>query len=95
MLFNSLEFAAFLPIAFLIHWFACGKSARAQNACLLALSAFFYAWWDWRFLFLLAFAGLCTWASGLALARSRERERSDTPPPVCRLDSSAARTSSC
>ena len=80
MLFNSFEFAAFLPIAFLIHWFACGKSARAQNACLLALSAFFYAWWDWRFLFLLAFAGLCTWASGLALARSRERERSDPPP---------------
>lgn len=31
MLFNSLEFAAFLPAAFLIHRFACGKSARAEK----------------------------------------------------------------
>lgn len=83
MLFNSIEFAAFLPIAFLLYWLVCGKSGKTQNLCLVALSAVFYGWWDWRFLFLIAFTALCTWASGIAIARGNARSSAAgiTPPP--------------
>jgi alginate O-acetyltransferase complex protein AlgI len=50
LLFNSLEFAIFLPIVLAVY-FALGH--RGQNYLLLAASLFFYAMWDWRFLFLL------------------------------------------
>src|SRR5689334_21143018 len=51
MLFNSFEFLVFFAVVFSIY---CALSFRAQNAFLLAASLFFYAWWDWRFVFLLA-----------------------------------------
>ncbi len=53
MLFNSLNFAIFLPIVFLLYWFATKRNLKLQNILLLASSCFFYACWDWRFLFLL------------------------------------------
>ena len=54
MLFNSLDFALFLPIVFLLYWFATKGNYKIQNILLLIASCFFYAFWDWRFLFLLA-----------------------------------------
>lgn len=56
MLFNSLDFAIFLPILFILYSLIPGKSLRLQNLLLLSASYFFYACWDWRFLFLLAFS---------------------------------------
>jgi len=53
MLFNSLNFAIFLPVVFLLYWFVAQKSLKLQNMLLLLASCFFYACWDWRFLFLL------------------------------------------
>lgn len=53
MLFNSIEFAIFLPCVFLIYWFITHKSLKAQNILLLLASYIFYSWWDWRFLSLL------------------------------------------
>lgn len=53
MLFNSIEFAFFLPIVFILYWFVTNKNLKQQNILLLAASCFFYASWDWRFLFLL------------------------------------------
>ncbi len=53
MLFNSLEFALFLPLVFLLYWFVFNKNLMFQNIFLLVVSCFFYAYWDWRFLFLL------------------------------------------
>ncbi len=50
MLFNSIEFAIFLPIVVCIYY--C-LSHRAQNIMLLIASYIFYGWWDWRFLVLL------------------------------------------
>ena len=67
MVFNSIEFAVFLPIVFLLYWFVCGRSARWQNLLLLIASYVFYAWWDWRFLRLIAFTTLTTYASGLLI----------------------------
>jgi len=51
MLFNSLEFALFLPIVTGVYYLL---RHRGQNLWLLAASLFFYASWDWRFLPILA-----------------------------------------
>ncbi|MBO4250769.1 MAG: MBOAT family protein [Paludibacteraceae bacterium] len=78
MLFNSIEFAFFLPVVFLIYW-AIGsahiddtRKLRLQNAFVVVASYVFYGWWDWRFLLLIAFTSLCSWSSGLLIDKSRK-----------------------
>ena len=56
MLFNSLDFAIFLPTVFLLYWFVFQKNLRAQNLLLIISSYVFYGWWDWRFLSLIIFS---------------------------------------
>ncbi len=56
MIFNSLDFAIFLPIVFLLYWFVFNKNLKAQNALIVVASYVFYGWWDWRFLFLILFS---------------------------------------
>lgn len=58
MLFNSLDFALFLPIVFLLYWFVTNKSLSLQNLLIVVASYVFYAWWDWRFLGLIALSTL-------------------------------------
>ncbi len=70
MLFNSLEFALFLPIVFVLYWFVFQKKLGAQNLMLLLVSYVFYAWWDWRFLFLLAFSTFLDYYSGLKIEQA-------------------------
>jgi D-alanyl-lipoteichoic acid acyltransferase DltB (MBOAT superfamily) len=67
MLFNSLNFAIFLPIVFLLYWFVTNKHLNLQNTLLLVASYFFYACWDWRFLFLLIFSTLLDFYTGLKM----------------------------
>ncbi len=50
MLFNSFDFAFFLPIVFILYWFMTKSNRKAQNILLLIASYVFYGWWDWRFL---------------------------------------------
>lgn len=68
MLFNSIDFALFLPIVFILYWFVTNKSLKAQNFLLLVASYFFYACWDWRFLFLLCFSTVLDYYTGLKIA---------------------------
>jgi len=70
MLFNSIGFAIFLPIVFVLYWLLFNKSLRLQNLLLLCASYFFYACWDWRFLFLLIFSTLLDYFTGLKMAGS-------------------------
>ena len=67
MLFNSLSFALFLPIVFALYWFVVNKSLKQQKMLLLVASYFFYACWDWRFLFLLVFSTLLDYYTGLKM----------------------------
>ncbi|MDR1937782.1 MAG: MBOAT family protein, partial [Tannerellaceae bacterium] len=53
MLFNSIDFAVFLPIVFVFYWFVTNKHLMLQNACIVLASYIFYAWWDYRFLSLI------------------------------------------
>lgn len=68
MLFNSLSFALFLPVVFVLYWFVAGKSLKYQNVLLLCASYFFYACWDWRFLFLLVFSTLLDYVTGIKMS---------------------------
>lgn len=69
MLFNSLDFAIFLPIVFGLYWFVVQSNLRLQNWLLLVASYVFYGWWDWRFLSLVFFSTLVDYLVGLGLAR--------------------------
>jgi alginate O-acetyltransferase complex protein AlgI len=76
MLFNSIEFAIFLPIVFLLYWFVFPKSIGKQNLLILLVSYVFYAWWDWRFLFLLAFSTFLDYFSGLKIEQAKSHAQS-------------------
>ena len=52
MLFNSIDFAFFLPIVFGIYWLL-NRQLKLQNFFVLGASYLFYGWWDWRFLILI------------------------------------------
>ncbi len=75
MLFNSLSFAVFLPVVFLLYWFVVNKDFRRQNSLLLVSSYFFYACWDWRFLFLLIFSTLLDYYTGLKMSETEDMNR--------------------
>jgi D-alanyl-lipoteichoic acid acyltransferase DltB (MBOAT superfamily) len=76
MLFNSIDFAIFLPLVFIIYWFLINKNITLQNGFILAASYFFYACWDWRFLFLILFSTVTDFIVGLFLNReSVQRKR--------------------
>lgn len=53
MLFNSIDFAVFFPIAFLLYWVVFSKTLKLQNIYIVIVSYIFYCWWDWRFLSLI------------------------------------------
>ena len=73
MLFNSLNFAIFLPIVFLLYWFATKGNLKLQNVLLLVSSYFFYACWDWRFLFLLIFSTLLDYFTGIKMFNAKNQ----------------------
>ena len=66
MLFNSLEFAFFLPIVFCLYWL-CNKNLKLQNGVLLLSSYYFYSCWDWRFLSLIILSTIVDYFIGLGL----------------------------
>ena len=76
MLFNSIEFAVFLPIVFILYWFVFQKSISKQNLLILLVSYVFYAWWDWRFLFLLFFSTFLDYFSGLKIEQAKTQAQS-------------------
>jgi len=75
MLFNSLHFAIFLPVVFIFYWFFTNKNLKLQNALLLISSYFFYACWDWRFMFLLLFSTLLDYITGLKMQDSKTQNQ--------------------
>ena len=75
MLFNSIEFAVFLPIVFFLYWFVFNRNLKLQNFFVVVVSYVFYGWWDWRFLFLIAFTSFCSWYSGLLIERYKNEHK--------------------
>ncbi len=75
MLFNSIDFALFLPIVFILYWFVTQKNLKLQNILLLIASYLFYGWWDWRFLSLIIFSSFVDYFLGLAISKSDDKKR--------------------
>ncbi len=69
MLFNSLDFAVFFPIVFVLFWILA-KNIKLRNILLLTSSYIFYGWWDWRFLFLIGISSLVDFYIGQKIDRS-------------------------
>ncbi len=75
MLFNSITFALFLPIVFLLYWFVFQRNLKVQNFFVVVASYVFYGWWDWRFLLLIAFTSFCSWSSGLLMQYADNQDK--------------------
>ena len=73
MSFNSIEFAIFLPIVFLIYWYAFKKYTQLQNVFLLGVSYLFYGWWDWRFLSLIILTTATTYFTAIATQKYNKK----------------------
>lgn len=73
MLFNSIDFAIFLPIVFILYWFVANKSIKHQNILIVIASYFFYGWWDWRFLSLIIFSTLVDYIIGINLKKEENQ----------------------
>jgi alginate O-acetyltransferase complex protein AlgI len=71
MLFNSASFLLFLPVVLAAYWLWPGNLGRKMF--LVAASCFFYAAWDWRFLGLLAFVVVTTFAASRLILYYREQ----------------------
>ncbi len=73
MLFNSIEFLLFLPLAFVGYWLLGKFRLVYQNLFLLVASYVFYGWWDYRFLALIVASTLVDYVVGLQLAKTQEQ----------------------
>lgn len=75
MLFNSIDFAIFLPIVFVLYWYLARRSLKVQNLLIVVASYFFYGWWDWRFLSLILFSTLVDYFIGVGLLKQENQAK--------------------
>ncbi len=73
MFFNSIDFAVFLPIIFVLYWFVAHKNIKLQNLLIVVASYVFYGWWDWRFLSLILFSTIVDYSVGIGLKKQDEK----------------------
>ncbi|AOW21161.1 MBOAT family O-acyltransferase [Urechidicola croceus] len=74
MFFNSIDFAIFFPIVFILYWIVA-KKLHYRNALLLISSYVFYGWWDWRFLFLIAISSAVDFFVGKKIYKSEDKKK--------------------
>ncbi len=75
MLFNSFDFAVFLPIIYMLYWFVFNKNVTARNIFLLVASYIFYGFWDWRFLPLIAISSVTDFFLGRQLGKTDDKRK--------------------
>ncbi|MCI7643490.1 MAG: MBOAT family protein [Lentisphaeria bacterium] len=71
MVFNSLAFLIFFGL-FYLGWLGVKKRTKLRLFYIVAASAFFYGWLDWRFLFLVFISGIIDYVAALLMERSTE-----------------------
>ena len=72
MLFNSIEFAIFFPLIFVIYWLVFSKNIKYRNIFIICASYFFYGMWDWRFLSLIIISSLTDYLIGFKIHASED-----------------------
>lgn len=75
MLFNTLDFAIFLPIVFFIYWIIGKERLKTQNFLILIASYIFYGLWDWRFLFLIIGSTIVDYLVGIAIHNNNNEKK--------------------
>jgi D-alanyl-lipoteichoic acid acyltransferase DltB (MBOAT superfamily) len=70
--FNSIDFAIFVPIVFILYWFGTNHNLRLQNFLIVVASYVFYGWWDAKFLSLLFLSTLVDYLVGLGLLKTEK-----------------------
>jgi D-alanyl-lipoteichoic acid acyltransferase DltB (MBOAT superfamily) len=75
MLFNSIDFAIFLPIVFILYWFVANNNLKLQNSLIVAASYLFYGWWDWRFLSLIFCSTIIDYSIGRKLKTEENQNK--------------------
>ena len=74
MPFNSLDFAIFFPIVFVLYWIVSQK-LHLRNILILVSSYVFYGWWDWRFLFLIVISSSVDFYVGNQLNKTEDVQK--------------------
>lgn len=74
MLFNSIDFAIFFPIFFVLYWLVA-KKLTLRNVLILSGSYLFYGWWDWRFLFLIIFSSCVDFLIGQQIYKAENKKK--------------------
>lgn len=75
MLFNSLDFAVFLPLMFVLYWFVTNRNLKLQNLLVLIASYIFYGWWDWKFLLLIVLSTVVDFLIGLGIDSTENKKK--------------------
>ena len=70
MLFPTVDFAIFFVLVFVGHWLLNHRS-ETWKWFMIGASYVFYAWWNWRFVFLLLGVSLLAQMGAIAVARTR------------------------
>ena len=74
MLFNSIDFAIFFPVVFMLYWLVA-KQLTLRNGLILVASYTFYGWWDWRFLFLIAISTIVDFIVGQKIYQAENKSQ--------------------
>jgi len=74
VLFNSIDFAIFLPIVFALYWIL-KSNLKKQNMLVVFASYVFYGCWDWRFLLLILFSTVVDYYVGLNLSKEENSKK--------------------
>ncbi len=76
MAFTSWYFLLFFLLFFLLYWYEFNSNIKIQNIFILLSSYFFYAWWDFGFLFILIMASIGGYLLGIQISKSsREKKK--------------------
>ena len=75
MLFNSIDFAIFLPVVFILYWFVTDRNLKYQNVLIVISSYVFYGWWDSRFLALIVFSTIIDYLIGISLSKQENHTK--------------------
>ena len=75
MLFPTLAFGLFFVAVYVLNWLT-RPHPLVWRVTILGASLFFYAWWNWRFVFLLVWAVVSNWYAGTQIERSLRSENS-------------------
>ncbi|MBN1950730.1 MAG: MBOAT family protein [Bacteroidales bacterium] len=75
MLFNSIDFAIFLPIVFILYWFVINRKLKYQNFLLLVASYVFYGWWNPIFLSLIVISSTVDYWVGIQLSKEERTDK--------------------